>query len=82
MESYRKLGENSEEALEFIVKEGSKVVGIPLMNMKRKDGTLVCSIMRNDKIIIPSGQDSIQVGDRVVIVHDGNDIKDIDDILK
>ena len=52
------------------------------MNMKRKDGTLVCSIMRNDKIIIPSGQDSIQVGDRVVIVHDGNDIKDIDDILK
>ena len=41
---------------------------------------MICCIYRRSKVLIPSGQDTIQVGDRVIIVttHTGfNDILDI-----
>ena len=82
IENYRKIGDNEAEAMEFIVKEGSDVVGIPLMNLKKKKDVLICSISHNNRIIIPGGQDIIRVGDRVVIVHTTSDINNIDDILE
>ncbi len=81
IEHYRKIGNDEAEAMEFIVKEGSKVVDIPLMSLKKKKDVLICCITRNNKIIIPGGQDSIMVGDRVIIVHTTSDINNIDDIL-
>ncbi len=81
IENYRKLGENEAEALEFVVKAGAKVVDIPLMQLQTKKNTLICSIMRDGQVIIPSGRDSIQVGDRVIIVHADSEIHNIDDIL-
>lgn len=70
------------EAAEFIIKEDSPIVNIPLMNMKFKEGVLVAAILRERKVIIPHGQDSIQVGDAVVIVSNHLALHDITDILK
>lgn len=70
------------EAAEFIIKEDSPIVNIPLMEMKFKEGVLVAAIMRERKVIIPHGQDSIQVGDAVVIVSNHLALHDITDILK
>ena len=58
------------DAAEFIIKENSPVVGKPLMEMKLKPGVLVTSIMRDRKVIIPRGGDTIEVGDSVIIVSD------------
>lgn len=82
IENYRKLGNGGAEAMEFIVKETSAVVDIPLASLKKRKDVLICCISRNNKIIIPGGQDAIQVGDRVVIVHTYSDINNIDDILE
>ncbi len=82
IENYRKIGDDEAEAMEFIVKEGSDVVDIPLMELKKKKDVLICCITRDKKIIIPGGHDVIQVGDRVVIVHTTSDINNIDDILE
>lgn len=70
------------EAAEFIIKEDSPIVNIPLMEMKFKEGVLVAAILRERKVIIPHGQDSIQVGDNVVIVSNHLALHDITDILK
>ena len=70
------------EAAEFIIKEDSPIVNIPLMEMKFKEGVLVAAILRDRKVIIPHGQDSIQVGDAVVIVSNHLALHDITDILK
>ena len=67
--------------MEFIVKEESKVTGIPLAKLKTKENVLLCNILRYGKIIIPSGQDMIQVGDSVVIVTTEKGMDDILDIL-
>ena len=47
-----------------------------------KENILVSCINRNGSIIIPSGQDSIQVGDTVIIVTTHTGFKDIQDILE
>lgn len=70
------------EAIEFRVYEDSKVTNTPLMNLPLKKNLLVSFISRNGSIIIPSGQDSIQVGDSVMIVTTHTGFKDILDILE
>ena len=70
------------EAIEFRVYENSKVTNIPLMDLPLKKNLLVSFINRNGSIIIPSGQDSIQVGDSVMIVTTHTGFKDILDILE
>ena len=70
------------EAIEFRVYEDSRVTNVPLMNLPLKDHLLVSFISRNGSILIPSGQDTIQVGDSVMIVTTHTGFKDILDILK
>ena len=81
VETVYRLMDNRVEAVEFIVKEESKVTGIPLAKLKTKENVLLCNILRYGKIIIPSGQDMIQVGDSVVIVTTEKGMDDILDIL-
>lgn len=70
------------EAIEFRVYEPSKLTGIPLMNLSLKKNLLISFIHRNGSILIPSGQDSIHVGDTVMIVTTHTGFKDILDILE
>ena len=68
------------EAIEFRVYEESEITNIPLKDLALKKDLLLCFINRNGKIILPNGQDSIQVGDTVMVVttHTGfNDLRDI-----
>ena len=82
IEYFRRLGGGKAEALSFRITEESGVTGIPLAQLKMKKGVLICIISRKGKNIIPSGSDSLEVGDRVVIVHTKVDIKNIEDIME
>lgn len=70
------------EAIEFRVNESSDVTDIPLMNLSLKDNLLISFISRNGNILIPTGQDSIQVGDTVMVVTTHTGFNDLQDILK
>ena len=69
------------EAIEFLVEKESKVTNIPLMELSLKTNLLISFINRNGRIIIPSGQDSIQIGDTVMIVTTHTGFDELDDIL-
>lgn len=69
------------EVAEFIVREPSRLLNTPLMELKFKDDVLIASITRMGKAIIPRGQDTIQMGDSVVVVSKHLGFKDITDIL-
>lgn len=69
------------EAAEFIVREPSRLLNTPLMELKFKEDVLIASITRMGKAIIPRGQDTIQLGDSVVVVSKHLGFKDITDIL-
>lgn len=74
--------DNQAEALEFSVKEASSVTDIPLSQLNLKENLLIACINRNGSIQIPRGQDTIQVGDTVIIVTSVKGFRDLKDILK
>lgn len=82
IETLYRLNDNRVEALEFVVKEDSPVVGIPLQQMDLKDNILICCINHRGTIITPGGQSVIRVGDTVVIVTIIRGLHDIKDILR
>ena len=70
------------EALEFAIHDASAVTDIPLAELKLKSNLLIGSINRQGKTWIPRGQDTIQVGDTVIIVTTQKGLGDILDILR
>ena len=82
VETLYKIFDNKAEALEFNVREHSPVIDVPLMDLNLKDNLLIACIMRRRSIIFPRGQDSIQVGDSVIVVTTHPGLHDIRDILK
>lgn len=69
------------EAVEFRVDAPSGVTDIPLKDLRLKDSLLVCAIYREGRVRIPNGQDSIQVGDTIMVVTTHTGFSDIRDIL-
>ena len=69
------------EAIEFRVTEKSTVTGIPLKDLNLKKDLLLCFICRGGEILFPSGQNSIEVGDLVMVVTKHTGFNDIQDIL-
>ncbi len=70
------------EAIEFRVYKKSSVTGIPLKDLSLKKNLLISFINRNGRIIIPSGNDTIEVDDTVMIVTTHTGFNDLLDILK
>ena len=70
------------EAIEFRVYKESAVTGIPLMKLALKNHLLIAFINRNNDIIIPSGHDTMEVGDTVMIVTTHTGFNDLQDILR
>lgn len=81
VETMYRLVDDRVEALEFIIKKEASYTDIPLKDLKIKPNNLIACIGRKRQIIIPNGNDTIQIGDSVVIVTKDRKIQDITDIL-
>ena len=82
VETLYNIIENKAEALEFLIQLGAPVIGIPLIDLPIKKGVLIACIYRNRQIIIPNGQSTIEVDDRVIVVTTHMGFQDIRDILQ
>ena len=69
------------EAQEFIIKKEGDYINIPLKDLPTKPNNLIACIGRNRKIIIPGGEDHLEVGDSVIIITKEHVINDLSDIL-
>ena len=81
IETLYKLVGGKAEALEFRVSEGSKLCGVPLQELKLRENLLIGCIGRGGQIIIPSGQDTIEPGDSVIVVTCSAGLGKLEDIL-
>ncbi|EGL38556.1 potassium transporter peripheral membrane component [Parvimonas sp. oral taxon 110 str. F0139] len=72
---------NNVEAVEIKVNKKSKAIDIPLKELEIKNNVLIAYIIRDNKLIFPSGEDSIMVNDTVIIISKANLIQNIDCIL-
>lgn len=81
VETLYKIAGGLAEALEFSVRAGSRVTGKKLKSLNIKPGILVAGIMRGRSAFVPGGNDSIETGDRVVLVATASFLNELDDIL-
>lgn len=81
VESVHQLAGNTAEGLEFNITRESEVTNVPLAKLKLKPGILVAMILRRGKAILPRGNDTIQVGDHVILVTTHKGLCDIEQIL-
>ncbi|MCQ2398962.1 MAG: Trk system potassium transporter TrkA [Clostridia bacterium] len=80
IENLYSLFDNKIEALEFVVLPDFKNVNVPLKELSFKEGVILAGIIRGKDALIPSGDDCIMAGDRVVVISAGR-ICELDDIL-
>lgn len=77
-----RLVNNKAEALEFLATSGFKALSTPLKAMKLKKNILIACILRQNLIITPNGNDTIENGDRVILVAANCYLDDLNDILE
>lgn len=77
-----KIVNDQVEALEFIVNEKTKNLNIPLIHIKMKNHILIAGILRDNTMIVPKGQDCLQIGDRIIVVTTHTRLKQINDIFE
>ncbi len=82
VETLYKILDGKAEALEFNVRSDFSQVGIPLKKMQFKSNILIAGIMRGRKTIIPSGDDVIELNDKVIVVAANQRLNDLSDIIK
>lgn len=82
VETLHRIIDNKAEALEFVIRESSRVTGVPLQKLNIQKGILIACITRHGKVIIPGGQDMLQKGDNVIVITRRTRLNDICDILQ
>lgn len=69
------------EVMQFLIAENSKVIGVPLSELKIKSGIMVSLIVRDGVVIYPRGNSEIEEHDFVMVVTKIKGLNDINDIL-
>lgn len=82
VETLYKLMDGKAEALEFSIKSSYDFLNKPLKELELKPSVLIAGIIRERKTIIPSGDDVLLVGDKVIVLSLSARLQDFSDILR
>ena len=82
VEKLFRLVSGKAEALEFVASKGDPYIGIPLKNLTMRQNTLVAVIVRRNKVIVPSGNDTIEAGDNVLIITRESGVSDLNEVIR
>ncbi len=67
--NFTTISETNMEVIEMVASSNSKILGIPLKDLKLPKNTLVGALLKEKRnVIIPTGETTIEEGDKVVMV--------------
>jgi len=72
---------NRAEILEVEVSPESPLVGTELENVHFPSGATIGAIVRNNRVIIPSGDDALHIGDLVIVFSKKSAVTEVEDLL-
>ena len=82
MTALYRIAEGQAEAMEFVAAPSTRHLGIPLKDLKLREGVLIAVIVRDGKVIIPEGSTTLERGDNVIVVARNSGIVDLNDIYE
>ncbi len=81
IETLYTLMDDKAEAIELLVQDEPRLLNIPLKDLSLKKDVLIAGIIRDRKPIIPTGDDCILAGDKVVLIAAKQHLRELGDIL-
>ncbi|MBR5474775.1 MAG: Trk system potassium transporter TrkA [Lachnospiraceae bacterium] len=81
IETLYKIVDGRAEAIQFHVNETAKHLNEPFRSVKFKRNFIVAAIARKGDVIIPTGNDFIQMNDTVIIVSSERNVSDLNDVF-
>lgn len=81
VEAMVRIAGNKAETLEFKVRESFQGCNTAIKNLHLKRGFLIACIIRGGRVLFPTGEDRIEVGDSVIIVTTQDGLQDLNAIL-
>ena len=82
METLIRTMDDKLEIMEFLINEDFKMIGKDLKNIRFKDNLIVISINRKNNIIFPTGNDTLEVNDKIIVATSTLGIKGLNNILR
>lgn len=82
IETLYKMADNRVEAIEFRIAGDANITHIPLRDLKIARDTLLVYVLRNKEILFPTGDLSLQPGDRAILVTIKTGVKDIMELIE
>ena len=82
VETLYSLMDGKAEAVEFNVGPEFKLTNVPLKELNLKQNILVAGIIRDRRPMIPAGDDTIQTGDRIIVIAADMRLQDLSDIFR
>jgi len=67
LQAMHHLANGQIEPLQSHIKEAKKMTAKPLSHLKLKKGILIAAIIRKGKTIFPTGEDTLEVGDQLLV---------------
>ena len=74
--------DNKVEVLEFRINEPSEYLGVKLQDLRFRENVLLAGITRNTESFYPGGNDTIELGDNVLVVTTNKGITRFRDIFR
>ena len=81
IENIYKICDDHAEAVEFIVGRNTKYIDVKLKDIQFDEDCIVAVIVRDGKIIIPTGDDCLRFSDRVIVITKDHTLLDINEIF-
>jgi trk system potassium uptake protein TrkA len=77
-----RFADSKAEAAEFELTNDTLYLGVSLKDLPLKAGILIAAILHRNRVTIPTGNDTIHSGDRVIIVSSNQSIQEFNDIYQ
>jgi len=81
MQKLYRFANGAAEAIEFIVPQGSRLLGQPLARLRLRKNILIAAIVHGKEVIVPNGKSVIAAGDQVLVLTKNVPLEKFDDIL-
>lgn len=81
IKSLHKLVGGRVEALEFDVASDFEAKGMPLRSIRLKGSILIAALIRENEVIYPNGETTLNEGDSVIVMTTNEHLYDLGDIL-
>jgi trk system potassium uptake protein TrkA len=81
VESLLRIIDGQAEIMEFVVSESNRLLNKPLKELGIPGNVIIATIVRNNEVVVPHGNDVMKKGDRIIVISTDRNISGLYDLM-